>query len=173
MNPDPTSLDRMHDLVIPPPVSWWPPAPAWYGIMGVLVVGMIAGLVKIIIHHQANRYRREALDKLDGLKPALREPARRAEAVASLAELLKCVALSAFSRGQVAGLTGPAWLAFLDRTGGCTVFTRDEGVWLEAVAFDPALADRIDRKQVDGLIHASRRWIKCHRIGSEGKEAGD
>jgi Mg-chelatase subunit ChlD len=26
-NPDPSSLDDPFDIVVPPPVSWWPPAP--------------------------------------------------------------------------------------------------------------------------------------------------
>ena len=36
MTPDPTSLERLHDIVLPPPVPWWPPAPGWYWVMGLL-----------------------------------------------------------------------------------------------------------------------------------------
>ena len=36
-NPDPSSLDNLFDIVVPPPVSWWPPAPGWYVVGGLAI----------------------------------------------------------------------------------------------------------------------------------------
>ena len=106
MTPDPTSLDRLHDIVAPPPVPWWPPAPGWYFVLGILAVAGIALTIRGIHRWQSNRYRREALAEWQRLQPLLVADDTRAEALASLAELLKRTALSAFPRRRVASLTG-------------------------------------------------------------------
>ena len=45
MNPDPASLANLRDIVEPPPVPWWPPAPGWWFLLTVL--GLIAILVAL------------------------------------------------------------------------------------------------------------------------------
>ena len=42
MNESPTGLDRLHDIVLPPPIPWWPPAPGWYVVLGVLLLAGLA-----------------------------------------------------------------------------------------------------------------------------------
>ena len=42
MSDDPASLERLHDLVPPAPVPWWPLAPGWY-VLGALIL-IVAGL---------------------------------------------------------------------------------------------------------------------------------
>ena len=116
MNTDPTSLDRLHDIVMPPPSAWWPPAPAWSWILGIVLVLLLALVVRSFLLWQHNRYRREALTELRRHESSLNDPARRAETLSAIAELLKRVALTAFPREQVAALTGPAWFSFLDKT---------------------------------------------------------
>ncbi|MCW5889872.1 MAG: DUF4381 family protein [bacterium] len=37
---DATSLDRLADVVLPPAVAWWPPAPGWL-VAGAVVVGLV------------------------------------------------------------------------------------------------------------------------------------
>jgi len=34
---DPTSLENLYDIAMPPPIPWWPLAPGWYVVGGVLV----------------------------------------------------------------------------------------------------------------------------------------
>jgi hypothetical protein len=34
---DLTSLENLYDIVMPPPIPWWPLAPGWYVVGGVLV----------------------------------------------------------------------------------------------------------------------------------------
>jgi hypothetical protein len=144
MNPDPASLDRLHDVVAPLPVPWWPPAPGWYWVLGTLMLLLVVALVRGLLSWQRNRYRREALAEWRRQETLLRDPSQRTVALAGLAELIKRTALSAFPREQVASLTGPDWLAFLDRTGSTKDFTAGPGEILEKAAYDPRTASELD-----------------------------
>ena len=102
MNSTDTSLDRLHDIVLPPEVSWWPPAP------GVLFILVLAFAVVLILAYRvwkqwsANAYRRAALRELaDASSPTM------------IAELLRRTALAVFPRETVAGRTGNDWVDWL------------------------------------------------------------
>lgn len=148
MNPDPTSLDRLHDLVTPPPVPWWPPAPGVFIVLVALALGIMILLLKMFINWQANCYRREALRLLDdpSTKPA------------EWSELLKRTALAVWPRDEVADLTGDTWLSFLDRTAGMNVFSTGAGRVIETIAFDPKRGG-----STGDLKMIVREWIKRHR----------
>ena len=61
MSPDPTSLDRLHDIVAPPPVPAWPPAVGWYWVIATGAVAAVYLVLLALSRWQKNRYRREAL----------------------------------------------------------------------------------------------------------------
>ena len=88
MNSDPTSLDRLHDIVVPSLAPWWPPAPGWYCILGIILFSSLVLLVRFL-RWQGNRYRREALAEFAIHERALTDPGRRAEAISAMAELLE------------------------------------------------------------------------------------
>jgi hypothetical protein len=168
LTPDPTSLDRLHDIVAPPPAAWWPPAPAWYLVLGLLLGGVLVLVVRALVRWQRNRYRREALAELVRQEPALRAPATRAAAVRALAELLKCAALTAFPREQVADLTGPVWFEFLDRTGRTTGFSQGSGAILERAAYDPRAAVVLDQSAMRDIVSLVRHWLAHHSVATGG-----
>ncbi len=62
---DPGSLERLHDIAVPPSVSWWPPAPGWYVVGAIVFVLLGVSVLTMIDHWRRNRYRREALKELD------------------------------------------------------------------------------------------------------------
>jgi hypothetical protein len=173
MNADPTSLDRLHDIIVPGPVPWWPPpAPGWYWMMAFALVVLVAVLLKGFIRWQRNRYRREALAELARQEAALRNPELRAPALLALSELLKRTALTVFPREQVATLTGPEWFAFLDGTAKGLDFRGALGPMLENAIYDPRTAATLQEAKLRELVHAVRRWIREHKTGIEWKEAG-
>src|SRR5689334_20480789 len=91
---DPGSLDRLHDIVMPPPAPWWPPAPAWY-VLGCLLLIFSVGMIwNAMALWRRNRYRRAGLAELATLQSRASQPAT----VRLLAELVKRVALAAFPR---------------------------------------------------------------------------
>ncbi len=164
MNSDPTSLDRLHDIVAPPSVPWWPPAPGWYGVAAIILILSVVFILRSVIHWQRGRYRREALAEFARQEKLLGDPFRRATALAALAELLKRVALTAFPRDQVAALTGPAWFDFLDRTGSTTMFASDFGPILSRAAYDPLAATALDERETRETAALVRHWIAYHDV---------
>jgi hypothetical protein len=103
MNEAATSLDRLHDIVLPPEVSWWPPAPGWYVVGGILLLLVIVLIYRARKRWLANAYRRAALHELASVHDA-----------AGIAELLRRTALVNVSRSVIAAKTGAAWLDWLD-----------------------------------------------------------
>lgn len=159
MNPDPTSLERLHDIVVPSPVALWPPAPGWYWVLAFLAACLAYGLFKMFCSWQKNRYRREALAELRSIGAAASDGQQLAAAHARLATLIKRTALSAFPRSQVAALTGDAWFAFLDRTAKTDAFSKGIGATLEESAYQTS-----SHAQNDEVAAHVRHWIKRHRV---------
>ena len=106
MEPDPASLDNLRGLAEPPPVSWWPLAPGWWVLFGILVALAAFISVKCWLSWRGNAYRRAALRELEG-----------ADGIAAVAELLKRTALVAYPRDEVAPLTGDRWCDWLESKG--------------------------------------------------------
>jgi len=102
MNTPATSLDRLHDLVLPPAVPWWPPAPGWYVVLALALVTVAWMALRAWKRWQANAYRRQATRELASL-----------ESSAAIAELLRRTALAIAPRPEIADKTGPAWVDWL------------------------------------------------------------
>lgn len=162
MMSDPASLDRLHDIVVPAAVPWWPPAPGWLWFLAAVMLGVLGVLVRVVIGWQQNRYRREALAELARLEAVAADSTGcAADALCGLSELLKRTALTAFPRQQVAALTGPAWFEFLDRSGG-TRFSAGVGAALEGGVYGTSDA----ATDLHGLFEEVRDWIRHHQVPS-------
>lgn len=141
---DPSDLSNLRDIVVPPEVALWPPAPGWWILLagGLAMAAILAGM--IVARHRRNAYRRAALAALD-----------RADA-GDISTVLKRAALAAWPRTEVASLTGADWLAFLDRTARSDAFTQGAGRDLEALAFG-GTGDK------QAVLAAARDWVRQHR----------
>ena len=172
MNTDATSLDRLHDIIVAPPVPWWPPASGWYWVLGLMVVMLLAALITGLIRWQHSRYRREALAELARQEVALQNADLRSPALLSLAELLKRTAVTAFPREDVATLTGLKWFEFLDDTARGSRFRDALGATLENALYDPRTADSLDPRKLHSVVEAIRHWIKFHDTRLEPRAGG-
>jgi hypothetical protein len=107
-------LAELRDIHLPPAPAWWPPAPGWWlvGLAGVAALALLARY--LLVAWRRGRARRAAARALS----ELRRRHARGDCVdtltAELATLLRRAAMSRHPREQVAGLTGRAWLEFLD-----------------------------------------------------------
>jgi hypothetical protein len=132
-------------------------------LLALVAVWLVAGLGLWWVRWRRQAYRRAGLRELRGIAARLGHAPERAAALVDLAALLKRVALVAYARGHVAALSGDAWLAFLDRTGGTEQFTRGPGAVLAEVSSRPSLAAALDTAQATALVTTAQEWIRRHR----------
>ena len=154
-------LAALRDIHEPAMIAGWPPAPGWW-VLAVIGVALLVSLVVWLLkRHAANRYRREALKELETLQASWQSARDNQVYLQDLQTLLKRVALTRFDREAVAGLTGEAWVQFLDRSGGSRSFSMGAAEVLIDGNYRPAseLSDDID---VAALQTAARDWIKYH-----------
>ena len=149
MSADPADLSNLHDIVLPAPVSYWPPTPGWWILALALLAVAAILIVRLIAHYRRNAYRRVALRELDAIGPAV-----DSASAMRISGVLKRTALVAFPREQVAGLTGPAWLAFLDRTGSTEAFSTGD---LAALAYGGSTSES------SAILKAAKHWVRLHR----------
>ena len=92
---DPASLDRLHDIFVPPPVPWWPPAPGWYLLAVLAVLLLLLLIARQVMRWRADAYRRAAITKLNLLLAGGVVAAGAERNLRGVAEILKRTALAA------------------------------------------------------------------------------
>jgi hypothetical protein len=104
------ALSRLNDIVVPPPVGWWPISDSlialFIGIGGIL----IGSTWYFLNQRKQNQYRRQAQSLFDNAIAQSDDPRRQLQ-IAN--QLLKQVAITSYGRKQVAALTGEDWIHFL------------------------------------------------------------
>jgi len=111
---DPVNQSDLHalkDIQIPDAVPWWPPAPLWWLLLALLVLLLSLLLYRLHLRRTLRRAALRELAKIQANSMAGCSPQRLAM---DLSMLLRRVALAGSKKQQIAGLTGGAWLEFLD-----------------------------------------------------------
>jgi hypothetical protein len=105
----------LRDLHLPEPVGWWPLAPGWW-ILLLLVTALLAyGLLLAYRRWRHNAARRHALRELARYEADYLQHRNPVLLGKQLSQLLRRGMLAYAPRDEVAGLTGDAWLDWLDR----------------------------------------------------------
>ena len=146
----PDSLIGLINLLVEPPepapVSMMPQTWGWAVLALLLALLLAWGVWRWLLHRRRNAYRRAALDELSATGTT-----------AGLAAILRRAALVAYPRTEVAALSGPSWVAFLNGS--------------SAAQFSEALGNELRHAvyREDGvppsteLRTAAERWLRTHR----------
>lgn len=105
----------LRDLHLPEMIGWWPLAPGWWIVFGLLLMLLGFALQRYREHRARNAARRHALLRLDELLTAYEDHRDVVSFSASVSALLRRTMLAYAPRKDVAGLTGEEWLAWLDQ----------------------------------------------------------
>jgi hypothetical protein len=153
----PELIDQLHDITVPPPVSYMPETIGW-GVVVVVLVACIALLAAwIIARRRKDRYRRAALQELS----AIERQANAGDvehAGAEIAALVRRTALAAFPRDEVAHLYGEDWKAFLTRKS-----SKELGAGIDALIAAPYKPSNTAIDMAD-LARSAKRWIEHHSV---------
>ncbi len=149
----------LRDLHLPEAIGLWPLAPGWWALILLAVAGLVYLLYQRIQRWRWNAARRLALRELARVR---REYEQGADAIAlgkELSELVRRSMLAYAPRGDVAGLTGDAWLRWLDRGLNDAPFTGGAGRNLETLPYQrpEKVQDEVD---IAGLIDAVQQRLK-------------
>lgn len=140
------SLDRMHDIVVPEPVSWWPPAVGWYVVFAVMF--LIASYLAYLAWRRwkLNAYRREALRALE-----------QATTVCAISTLLRRTALAVAPRQVIAAQLGSDWPNWLQTR--CSIsMSHEVSQQLTVGPYEPTT----DPALLNELKQYAAAWIKHH-----------
>jgi hypothetical protein len=149
----------LRDLHLPEPVSWWPPAPGWW-ILLLVLAGLVAyGLNHAYRRRMRNAARRTALQKLARYQAEYVEHRNPVVLGKQLSQLLRRGMLAYAPRAEVAGLTGDAWLQWLDRGMPLPYFHTEGGKSLLDLPYRNPQDDCSDI-DVDALLSAVRMRLR-------------
>lgn len=125
MNQDPLAGLRAYHL--PEPVSWWPPAPGWWILAGLVLV--LAAALRF--RRRRGRRLRQASHlagrELAALRAVWHADGDDLALLRGLSQLARRFILARFPTDAAAGLTGEAWLAYLAEKSGNPAFVEGAG----------------------------------------------
>ncbi len=143
--------ERIREIKLPDGVSWWPPAPGWWLLAGLILLAVVAGIAL----YRRRALRRAALRELDRLRREYQSIGDPSALAAGLSKLLRRVTLARARRTAVAGLRGEAWLGHLDRTGRTRDFSSGPGRVLHTLPYSGE-----GEVEASALLSLARRWIR-------------
>jgi hypothetical protein len=154
-------ITGLEPLIAPQEVGIWPPAPGWYIMGGLLLLGLALLTIIWFRKRKNKRYRFLALKQLQEISFAAGQNPGPGD-IQALNRLLKQTALSTFPREQVASLSGEDWLDFLDRTYKGSIFSGQHRALLLDSAYRKEIQVDIHSDQWIQLISEIETWIKKH-----------
>ncbi|MEM8561415.1 MAG: DUF4381 domain-containing protein [Pseudomonadota bacterium] len=152
-------LAALHPLREPLPIGWWPPAPGWWVLALLCLLGVLFLSWWLRKRYTASAYRRQALSELNSLKSQYLENADVRGYLTDMNALLKSAALIAYPRRQVAASSGIQWLNFLN-----TSTAGDNPFPAEFVS--SAYRLQLEEIDIEQIHQAATHWIKHHRVAS-------
>ena len=149
----------LRDLHLPAEVGWWPLAPGWWVLLALVAAGCCWLGWRAFSRWRADRARRIALAQLTWIERGYEDKQDAVGLARDLSELLRRTLLAYAPRNVVAGLTGEAWLRWLDRGLPEPLFSTGAGRRLGTLPYEDPTRHSAD-DDAKALIDAVRVRLK-------------
>ena len=149
------ALGNFVEAVSPQAINWLPQTTGWWWLGAALLTMLLRYGWRRLRHWYRNRYRREATVRLQQLGSA----ADQGRLIEELNRLMKLTALAAFSREQVASLSGEDWVDFLNSRCNRPPFSSEQSKLLAVSAYRSEVLEADTRQQ---LLAACLTWVCDH-----------
>ena len=151
-------LVNLKDIHLPPPVSFWPPAPGWWILVVLLISSLFFCGVWFYRRHKKRKPKTEALRILKDLQILHQNSQDEVASLRNLSNLLRRTALTYYDNDAVASLQGSSWLEFLDKTGKPNEFSQGAGKVLGNEVFQQKV-----NPDMNALFPLVKKWISSSR----------
>ena len=150
-------MAQLKELHVPAPISWWPLAPGWWLLAGLLIAVVVAGITWWYLRRRRTAYRRAGLRLLKRLNASDYSTQQLAR---QLNEILKRTALAApcYRQLGLAAAHGNPWANFL--RGSCPHYPDKDALTAQLVK---ALYQPNVNLDASALQDFCRFWIAHHQ----------
>ena len=171
LNPDPATLP-LRELHLPESIGWWPPAPGWWILPGLVLLGAaVTWYCRLLYKRHKYSAINMARKELVGIRSRYAADRDARHCVRSVSGLLRRLCISIFPRAETAGLTGAEWLAFLQggakpdgtgqQPGGGGRNNGDERLQdIGKVLLEAPYRQQVTEEEVESLIGFCSDWIE-------------
>jgi len=157
---NPTQLP-LRDIHLPDPVGWWPPSIGWW-VLAIALIVLAVAIITACLRWRRQRPLRLALANLDQANLWLQD-GRLNDALQLASQTLRRTAIT-LAGDTVAGLTGQAWLVWLDSRWQREGFCRGAGQLASSAPYCPP--GSVSYEEASDLLELARAWTSAQRIGS-------
>ncbi len=145
---------NLRDIHLPDAISIWPPALGWWVLL--ILIPLIIYIIWFLFKRLTRRTAlKSAKDLLAGIKQ--QASGDKGQTIRDLSHCLRRFHISNGQREQVAGLSGQAWLLYLDSVVGGTPFSRGIGRCLADAPYQKTIDYDVD---INALIELCEATLK-------------
>ncbi|PXF63765.1 DUF4381 domain-containing protein [Kangiella spongicola] len=172
-------LKQLRDIHQPEPVSWWPLAPGWWIIIGLVVLIAALFIIKAILKKRHYRYVRLAVKELKQLKQANEET----RWLARSHNVMRRLSLCYVPEDKIGSMNQQEWQAFLQATSKQSLNNQTlSEQTINAFAdlpYKPAnYSETLDKDAIlnevtqwaEGLPEHAKQWLNQHQTRSNTKD---
>ena len=172
----------LRDIHLPDPIHWWPPALGWWMLLSILTIIFV---IFYLILHRINGYKlqKSSIKMLNNIESEYKIHQNMHRLTGELSALLRRVSLALSDRQvalapkierlsrrpsrpnlqneNIAGLTGEAWLHFLERNFPNRPFSQGPGRMLILFPFQREEEERsvLLKGEINDLLVLCRSWL--------------
>ncbi len=155
------SIPALAQYIEPASVRFTPDAPGWYVLAAGLLLTLLVIACCVWQYRRRNRYRRIALDWLEGEERRFLATSDYPRLVYAADMLLKRILIRLNKKEEVASLQGTSWLDYLNETCPSAAFTPTDAETVGAL-YDSRCP--LDKQQVLAFTARAKQWIRKHRV---------
>ncbi len=147
----------LRDIHMPEAIGWWPPALGWWLLLLLVPLSclLIAWIYKRVTRKTAVKSAKKLLTAIQHNNTL--EDLHKLQQISAL---LRRVAITVSPRSNCAGLTGNAWLAYLDQSVNGAPFSQGAGRFLSDAHFRRSAPDDLN---IAALCKLCQNWLKAQR----------
>jgi len=149
---------QLLDIYQPESVSWWPLASGWWLL---IAIALISGFFLGRYFYQKTALKRAALKELKHIELRFKRQQNLNQLTMSLNLLLRRILISSAANFNP-GISGTAWLIYLDKTWGKPDFSQGIGKYLTTLPYQSAQHNQIENQAdiASKLIQLIRAWTR-------------